>query len=327
MSAAAIRAFKAMDLIPLSFFDTFLSHIERKNLMTAYQNFLWKLSKNLENHYHGAYGTVIVRVAENSDATRRAIMVITPDDGFYPVFLMEEAYRQYREGETLAEIFRGLLRRFENRREGDGIARTFFQDPQNVKDRIFYELVGYEANREILSKTPHIRFLDLALACYTTLLQRPGGRLMIPVTATLCHGWGFCEEELFALAEENTPAVLPADVTDIRRILEEAAGVSYKGEGDAYMYLLTNQSGQYGAVCLLYPGVLREFAEKLGRNLYIFPSSVHETLLVPERRELETDGLQRMVCEINRTQVMPEEVLADSVYYYDRENDKILKKY
>ena len=46
-------------------------------------------------------------------------------------------------------------------------------------------------------------------------------------------------------------------------------------------------------------------------------------ILIPDSGELDVEYLANMVREINATQVPPEEVLSDKVYYYDR-NQKAL---
>ena len=49
-------------------------------------------------------------------------------------------------------------------------------------------------------------------------------------------------------------------------------------------------------------------------------------ILVPESFGLEPERMQEMVKEINQTGVAPEEVLSDSVYYFDGEEIRIVAK-
>ena len=51
---------------------------------------------------------------------------------------------------------------------------------------------------------------------------------------------------------------------------------------------------------------------------------VHEVILVPADETVSKEALWEIVTDINRTQVAEEEILADSVYYYDRKKDRIL---
>ena len=84
------------------------------------------------------------------------------------------------------------------------------------------------------------------------------------------------------------------------------------------MYVLSNKQKLQGAACMFYPDILKNFAEEKNSDLYILPSSIHEVILLPAVGDLEKEGLLEMVTEINKTQVQECDVLADSVYYYNR---------
>ena len=61
--------------------------------------------------------------------------------------------------------------------------------------------------------------------------------------------------------------------------------------------------------------------EKIGEflgNFYILPSSIHESIIVPASCALEASELIHMVRQVNETNVDPEELLSDNIYYYDK---------
>ena len=94
-------------------------------------------------------------------------------------------------------------------------------------------------------------------------------------------------------------------------------------ENEIPMYIMSNPIKMNGAATMAYPGVIRNFAETIRKNLYVIPSSIHEVILVPESGTEDT-SLNDMVAEVNHTQVDPKEVLADHVYYYDRKEDHMI---
>ena len=61
-------------------------------------------------------------------------------------------------------------------------------------------------------------------------------------------------------------------------------------------------------------------------DLFILPSSVHELLLVPDtgNTNMSVSDLTNMVKEVNATQLAPDEILSDNVYYYDRSQKKLM---
>ena len=68
--------------------------------------------------------------------------------------------------------------------------------------------------------------------------------------------------------------------------------------------------------------MLKEFAEEMGHDLYIIPSSIHETILLPMLGD-DWEALSQMVKEVNATQLAPEEILSDHVYLYKSEDNTI----
>ena len=86
--------------------------------------------------------------------------------------------------------------------------------------------------------------------------------------------------------------------------------------------ILTNTNRTNGAGVILYPNVLKEFAEEMGHDFYIIPSSIHETILLPMLGD-DWEALSQMVKEVNATQLAPEEVLSDHVYEYRRSKNVV----
>ena len=89
------------------------------------------------------------------------------------------------------------------------------------------------------------------------------------------------------------------------------------------LWVLSNVQRVQGASCMLYPGLLKQLAEKEGNSFYILPSSIHEVILLTDRKMETPEQLKDMIAEVNRTQVAPEEVLSDSLYYYDFQKENI----
>ena len=70
--------------------------------------------------------------------------------------------------------------------------------------------------------------------------------------------------------------------------------------------------------------VLEEIGQKTGSDFFILPSSIHEVLLLPDTGREDSKGLKKVISEVNRTQVAPEEVLSDTLYRYDREEKRVV---
>lgn len=122
--------------------------------------------------------------------------------------------------------------------------------------------------------------------------------------------WRVEKEEIRRLAEKNTPRIYPVQIRQIVR----------------FMYVATNEQCSLGAAVMRYPAFREKVRGMIRGDFYILPSSIHEVILVPESFGLEPERMQEMVKEINQTGVVPEEVLSDSVYYFDGEEIRIVAK-
>lgn len=223
----------------------------------------------------------------------------------------------------------------------------FYQDYEKVKKRLAVKLVNKKKNTAMLSEMPSRDFLDMAVMFYCLVDCPQTGTAAILIKNAHMEKWGITVDTLYEDALKNAESMLPGSIRTMeemlsRLVLEEDIPVwEWKGKEqedfpmlDGFvekkkafesipLLILTNSRRYLGAACILYRGLLEEFSEKIGKNLYILPSSIHEVILLPEDCVKKADSLIRMVREVNRTQLEPEEVLSDTVYYYDREKKEI----
>ena len=154
-----------------------------------------------------------------------------------------------------------------------------------------------------------------------------------PIHHGLAEKLGFTEEQLFKLAAENTKRLLPPvikSMNDVMRDIFMKDGMPPEiadmmlGEmpPEQQMYVISNNKGINGAVSMLYEDGLHDLAEKLGSDLYIMPSSIHEVIAVSTDLG-NPNELAAMVAEINMDQVALDERLSNQVYHYDKDLRKV----
>ena len=90
------------------------------------------------------------------------------------------------------------------------------------------------------------------------------------------------------------------------------------------LHVLTNRRGIYGASCMLYRDIIKDFADQEEADVIILPSSIHEVLLFPDHLMFDHAFLCRTVQEINREDVSEEDVLSDRIYIFSRETGTII---
>ena len=104
---------------------------------------------------------------------------------------------------------------------------------------------------------------------------------------------------------------------------EPAAAAEIPADGPA-LHVLTNRRGIYGASCMLYRDIIKDFADQEEADVIILPSSIHEVLLFPDHLMFDHAFLCRTVQEINREDVSEEDVLSDRIYIFSRETGTII---
>ena len=179
------------------------------------------------------------------------------------------------------------------------------RDFDAVRGRIAYKLIHAAKNKVLLSHVPHIPYLDLAIVFYLILTDNEEGQM-----TTLVHSdhlacgiflWkssAYWRKKIhLACCRTTSTPSNPLNQLEMEDIVETEALPSVA------LYVLTNSRGINGAACMLYPRVLKEFAESLGEDLIILPSSIHEVLLTPSSVSLPPEELNEMVQAINQSDV------------------------
>ncbi len=258
----------------------------------------------------------------------------------------EPHYEAFRSGVELEWIAEYICRQY-NRQAANNPMLTdprladiiihFFSDFRIVRKRIVFRLVNAVMNEERLKDIPHIRILDLAMVFGINMGNSEDSSTWSGITYDKMKKWGIGKDDLLKAALKNTPSICPVAMDDMNSILlkmveqddldeelrTQLQETLRSAKEKVPMYVLSNSLGIHGAGALLYPGVLRGFADSIGGNLIILPSSVHETILVPETEEVDIEDMKDMVMDINRNEVAKEAWLADNAYLYDREQDCI----
>lgn len=206
-------------------------------------------------------------------------------------------------------------------------------DTSKLKDKVFFSLINAEQNRELLNTVPHREFEDLAIVYRWNIGAASDGVYTNLVNNDLAEKEGLTENDLYNAASKNTKELFPVSIKNMNEVISEIIfGESELGEemqeefnevmmetpNEHSMYVITNESKLYGAASILYEEPLHELAEKIGSDLYILPSSIHEVIAVSADFG-SPDELAEMVYEINMDQVDINDRLSNQVYCYDKD--------
>lgn len=259
---------------------------------------------------------------KNNGAYRRGILLSEQNVNISPTIYLEEYYKQFRQGIPVEEIAGEILGLYQKIRFKKSWKEDTLSDYERISERIVYRLINYEANKTILTDTPHVRYLDLAIVFYVLLEVNGYGTASMMIKERHLKEWDVSESQIYAQACQNTKVLLPYEFQTMKTVIEDLTGIE-ESDDDENIYVLSNNLRSYGAAVLLYPGRLQQIGDYLGEDYYVLPSSVHETIIIPESMAPDKDMLSEMVSEINHTQLDEEEVLSDQAYYYDRSHKRL----
>lgn len=241
--------------------------------------------------------------------------VIIEEDGYnvMPILYLDGYYEGYKNGKSIDGIASEIIESNEKLRFDGDIDISFVKDWDNVKDRVFYQLVGKENNQELLRDVPSVDFLDMAIIFRISFMSGLDACASALIRNSHLEIWGIKVSDLMDSAVKNTHSLREADVQSMADVIGEMIGESGPDNG---MTIVSNKLKNLGAAVILYPDMLVELEKRLGSDYYIMPSSVHEVIALPNTEVVNADDLRELVKEVNRTQVAPEEVLTDSVYIF-----------
>ena len=284
------------------------------------------------------YNVRLNEVMKNNGVVLSGITMMQDDSNISPTIYLNHYYEAYESGEiTLGCIVEDVLDTYERNKVKRSVDMRFFMNYENIKDKIIFKLIHAERNEALLKDVPHIRYFDLAIVFQCLVSEEMFGNATIMIHKAHLKLWQTTVEELYERALQNTPKLQRYDIKSMRDVLgemmllEEMEGRSTK-ETEEYlkelpdsvpMYVLSNKSRVQGATCILYPNILKDFAAAIRNDFYILPSSIHEIILLPAEGEEDVEALKNMVREVNESQVEREEVLSDSVYYFDWKQNEL----
>lgn len=292
-----------------------------------YNLFVQDVAKELEKILGASYTVRCQEIEKNNRVTYQAVMISDNVHNASPCYNLENYYELYEKPEDIKAIAQDILKIYRQ-----GAALDFplglVHDRDEMLNRVLFRVVSTDRNAGQLADVPHHDLPELGLSMLFYLFLESTGSSC--ATMLICNRhlwmWGTSEPELLEHAWKNTPVVMGHAINSMYEILNaNLPDVTDDPKMLPPMYIITNKHNLYGAACILYPDVLDKIAQKLGSDFYILPSSLHETIAVPaEGLDInQAKGLKAMVSAINQSELKPEEVLSDNVYYYCCEKHKL----
>ncbi len=294
-----------------------MKKINKEAVCVDIRKFAELVSRVVSEELGGECQVKLQEVIKNNGVVLQGLVILSGQSNLSPTIYLNSFLEAYENGVPITSIVEQILAIYRQELPGKRVDLEFFREFEKVKDGICYKLINREKNHALLERIPHIDFLDLSICFFYAYRDEVLGNGSILIYNNHMDVWNCRAEDLLKLAKENTPRIYPGKIVKMGELLGGYLGIS--GEElleDIPMYVLSNEARVFGAACMIYPESLKKAAELLQENFYILPSSVHEVILLPQHVAADSKAIRDMVREINHTQVAPEEILSDNLYFY-----------
>lgn len=293
----------------------------------SFEGFIVCVKYDIQKMMGSNYEVSVEDIRKNNDMKLKGLIIKEYGINIAPTIYLNSFYNDYIEGRPLDYVEQDIIQCYRECKFKESFDMGDFTEWERARQHIVFKVVNYERNEELLRDVPHLRFLDLAVVFNCLLATDKKGSATILIHNKHMKYWKTAKEELYIAASENTPKLLPFKFRQLSQIVgnmvdtEESINMQDVARS---MYILTNEPAINGAGCILYHDVLKDFSEKMGKDLYILPSSVHETLIIPEKEGMSLGWCSQMVRDVNASDVRPDEILSDRAYKYVRETREII---
>ncbi|MCR5100629.1 MAG: DUF5688 family protein [Butyrivibrio sp.] len=288
-----------------------------------------KVVRDAVEEFMGAeYDIKLHEVAKNNGRKLHGLVIMKRGSNCSPNIYLEDFYEDFIKGTQIGDIVRKISELYYSQSKADSIDVSFFDDYEQVKNRLGMKVINYDRNIDMLREMPFIPFEDLAIVFYCVAFNDNLGNGIIMIRKEHMEKWGVNTVELYQDAITSSCKHFPANIKSLAGMVLSLMGEEAEGEKNESIndiLVITNDEKVNGASCIFYPELLANIGRRLSKNYYILPSSIHETLVVPEQGDYqEVKILQEMVRQVNKESVNENDFLSDNIYYFDRRTN-ILK--
>lgn len=298
--------------------------------MKTYQEFLEYVKENILSvmppDYSGA-SVEITKVPKDNNMILDAMYIRKDKMSPSPMIYLEQYYERITDAEDEKDVLHEIASDYIGGMKYYAHLMEF--DPsqwENVRGKVGYYILNAGMNSERLKDKVYKTVGEFAKTYMIVMNSDSSGFNFSLITGYLLEEWGISMEELDETAEMNMsvkfPPVLVSMGEDLKRKQSGRPATNYLSPGrklkEDMMYVLSNRRRLHGASVLLYPGILKNVRNILGKDFYVIPFSTEEIVIVPKKSDIRGAVLEEILREDNDRK-MKNYVMSNYIYEYDEE--------
>ena len=260
----------------------------------------------------------------------------TPDDqiSMMPTYYFDDIYQSYLQDEDLNRELNNVSSSMKMAyiRSRSLLPKISIK---NIRKNVIMELVNTDFAGAYLYDVPHRDFLNMSVVYRWVVNIDDTGVYSCMIDNDLLSAASLTEDELFENAVKNTKRLIVPQVknfdTVVRKMMRrdgrseaEIRNLIGKIDKERRIYVITNKHNFRASTAIIYKDVLRSIALKAESDIYIVPTSVNESLVVPVKTGISPENLQMMLDESNQYYLGGEDqILSDTLYFYSADSDQL----
>lgn len=280
--------------------------------------------------------TIVTKNVVKNNGEERMGVALESKNGATPVVYIKEFYEDYKGGMALNEVLNDVCETFKQGVEQSELVYTTMDKLKNVdyvKANVLAKIVSLKDNPYLTDKV-YTADDDLGIAYiyYIDVDAGSVGRGSCVFSNEMFENLDISKDELHKVAIENTEKYDEVILLSMKDVVARMIGANDSDTNllkdknqnveDEKMFILTNRNKTNGAITMLYKDVIRDVADRLNRDIFIIPSSIHEVIVVPKKDELnDRDRLTSMLRDVNSNSIEDNEVLSNDLFEYTRADD------
>jgi len=299
-----------------------------------------RLISALEKLIEGTGSTIeTYQITKPNNITRTAVCIHHPDTKLGINYYLDDLERQYESGHSIEEISADIVCHSKNDTtyKNSSILTSIIKNIssyETVKPYIIVRLLNLKENNKYLSDKIYYPYVkneksyELAICPCIRIPANDDSIGTIAVTKQLRSQWNVSDDELLHNAIECTKNTYGYRFQNIFDVISNLISIKdsfseYMNPPEPSMYVFSNNMSCNGAATMLFTDELKNFSEYLGYNLYIIPSSIHETIIIPDDGTINPSSIQEMIRTVNENEVDPSDILSNQLFYYSRAENTI----
>ncbi|MDD5823098.1 MAG: DUF5688 family protein [Firmicutes bacterium] len=280
--------------------------------------------------------TTVVKV---NDQKLHGIFIMEDEGKACPNFYLDAAYEAYCDGHDPDDIAYDICKQYwVIRHDMTPPTAQVYEEHNQFKDSEFnLRLLDSTRNTEYLQDIPHLEVGNgFVLICDVRVISSDNGIYSSVINDSMLDSLEMSADELFERALSNawdndTPLLYSMEEKllnyykyDEYRMTNLLTASKLRPQQLQYpMYLLSTDSGIYGAAALFFPGVQERIAQVFKDDYYVLTSSTEDVIIVPLTNAGPVSMYTDMVNDMNNTVMEPHEILSDKVLRYYRKSGKL----